>query len=265
MSEVIVSVDDIVKYYSADEQRRFEEYVSSDKHKPRSVKGVHFLRERSLLPLVTGSPKLGLMAYVAGLNWYAGSIHIGKTSACCPQFYVGKYDRCASLPGVASALHVPLAPDPKLNPNPKYDRYTMPSAMALLLSELGIPSNGSKADFAEPYPDIVDTLLLHDHERTALFLGAQLLTQASRHSGDILVSTIEKSTEELAQRTGNETYHLYREVFPSIEIGKPKLHAAHGKFYATIRMSESKYDALVERTHKLLREESYRSSELVSS
>jgi hypothetical protein len=273
MSEVIVSENDIVKYYSADEQRRYRAYAGSDGSRPRSVKGVEFLCERGLLPLMTNSPKLGLMTYIAGLNWHAGAINIDSNQhAACPQFYVGKYDQFASLPGAANALRIPLTPDPKESPEPKYNRFTMPAPMTLLLAELGLPSNGSKAAFAEPYPDIVDTLLLNgDKDRIALFLGSQVLTKARRGAGGMIVSTIKKDTEELAWRTGEETYYLYREVFPSIAFSKPRPFSSQrrrdGKMeYCTqTQMCREKYQTLVDKTHLLLRKEAYNANEMIAS
>jgi len=104
-------------------------------------------------------------------------------------------------------------------------------------------------------------LIGYDAQRVALFLGSQALTQASKHAGSVIIAGIKKDTPELAQMTGEAMYALYRQAFPELEPGTPKIQESRGKHqeppkhYATIRMSEEKYQSIVEHTHWLLRKE----------
>lgn len=283
-ADVIVEDLDILKYYCADEQRRYHAYRQFKAHapgtnpaflaeeigvspftlarwegdsdnseavgsRPASVKGIEFLAQRGMLPLTTQSPALGLVAYLAGLNWHSGAIHAPQQGqpASCPQFYVNQSSLIAN---VAKTLNIPV------QYSEDHSRYTLPAQMTLLFSELGIPSNGSKASYTEPYPDIVDTLLNFEQpQRVALFLGSQALTQATKHTGSAIIPSIKKDTPELARITGEAMYAFYRQSFPWLEPGTPKLQESHGKHYATIRMSEEKYQSIVEHTHWLLRKE----------
>lgn len=283
-ADIIVEDLDILKYYCTDERRRYHAYRQFKSYapgtdtawlakeigvspftlarwegdsdnpetvgsRPASVKGIDFLIERGLLPLTTQSPTLGLASYLAGLNWHSGAIHTPGEGqpASCPQFYV---DQSSLLTNVAKTLDIPL------QYSEDHNRYTLPAQITLLFSELGIPGNGGKASHAEAYPDIVDTLLTFEQmPRVALFLGSQVLTQAGKHAGSVIISGIKKDTPDLARMTGDAMYALYRQAFPGLEPGTPKLQESHGKHYATLRMSEEKYQSLVERTHELLRKE----------
>ena len=284
-ADTIVSDLDILKYYCADEQRRYHAYQQFRKFapgtdaewlaeetgvsactlarwersrenpddtagsQPRSVQGIEFLAQRGMLPLTTRSPALGLVSYLAGLNWHSGAIHTPSEGqpASCPQFYV---DQSSLLVNVAKTLNIPV------QYSEDHSRYTLPAQVTLLFSELGIPGNGGKASHAEPYPDIVDTLLMFEQmPRVALFLGAQALTQAGKHAGSVIVAGIKKDTPELARMTGDAMYALYCQAFPGLEPGTPKIQESHGKHYATLRMSEDKYQSIVEHTHWLLRKE----------
>jgi hypothetical protein len=288
-ADTIVEDLDILKYYCKDEQRRafayerFTAYAPGTNQewlaqetgvspstlarwersrdnpelpgsKPASVKGLDFLRERGLLPLTTESPTLGMVSYLAGLNWHSGGIHTPSEGqpASCPQFYVGP---SSLLTSVAKTLNIPV------QYSEDHNRYTLPAQLTLLFSELGIPGNGGKASHAEPCPDIVDTLLNFEQlQRVALFLGSQALTQASKHAGSVIIAGIKKDTPELARMTGDAMYALYRQAF-GVETGTPKIQEARGKHqeppkhYATLRMSEEKYQSIVEHTHWLLRKE----------
>lgn len=286
MSDDIVSEEDIVKYYAPEEIKRYRAFqklesmhpgmsgdeiqgiltdiktvVTSDTltnwqdeiTRPKVAECIQFLKERNLLPLTTESPTLGLMTYLTGLNWHAGNTHVQQGQpASCPQFYLANP---LHLDEIARALDLPLQ-----HPE-KCERYALPARVALLFSEMGLPTNGRKASFQDAYPAFLEALLLNqDRDRVALFLGTQALTRAGKHADGVLLKTIEKETEELAQRTGNELHELYREVFPDVYLGKPKLvkkrvrkkkdqDDVRYRYYATFRVSRKNYYQLTELTH----------------
>lgn len=290
MNEEIVSEDDIVKYYAPDEIKRYRAFqklesmhpgMSEDEMQgvlaevkavvspwtleqwqdglrvPKVAKSLQFLKERNLLPLTTESPTLGLMTYLAGLNWHAGTTHVQQGQpASCPQFYLADP---LHIDDIAKAL------DLKLTHSEKRERYALPSQTALLFSEMGLPTNGTKASGQDAYPVFLDALLVHeDRNRVALFLGTQALTRAGKHADAVLLSSIEKETAELAQRTGNELHALYREVFPDVYLGKPNLvekrvrkkkDDAQNHYYATFRVSRKNYYKITELTHARIERE----------
>jgi len=213
---------------------------------PRCVQGVEFLKKRRLVPLRTDSETLGLVTYLAGLNWHAGSISIPKSGqpAYVPEF---KIAMPLHLDEIAQALNL------KFRHSEKYKRYTLESYITLLLAELGLPTNGTKNRFERAYPRFIDVLLQeHLDDHVALFLGTQVLTKAeAKDTARYLVYNTPKCDEAMARRTSAHVYELYQRVFPGVRIAPPVQvpNQRRGPNATALQLETADYGDIVKQTH----------------
>ena len=264
MSEVLVSPEQIVKYFAGDAMDKFLAYqefqngngkklnVSPETihrwnkgAKPPVVKTIEFLEERGILPLAIDNPNMPLLAYIIGLTWHSGCLSTrgnGDNPTPVPDIHISQIQKPkvnlsvnddGRLESIADNLS--LRCKTTQNKNGKAKRYALSAEIGYLFAELGVPyGEGHKIDSNMSYPDIIEKLrVAKDQDSMILFTASHLRTKniferGFKKNGAYIVRTPSKRTQDSAEQVANAYKALYELAMPEIRFISIKHYSALG-------------------------------------